>query len=167
MKTISSIIALMILALVFSLSASASDLAGIVVSVSGKAKVFRAESKKLEELKFKTPIYINDRIRTDENTGLQIILGYNTMLNMGAESLVSIKDGIQIGDKEKKRGINIFVYGGTARVTVNRSLLPRDGSGSVVEDVYVQTPQGWIELKEGKNNDIAVSLPLPGKGGKK
>ena len=163
--------------------AEASEPIGVVASVHGKAEIYRAEDKSTEDLGFKSPVFLKDFIRTDSGTGIQVVVGYDTMLSIGPNALVSLSDRLEdfspkAAKKKKKRkrkkkdvldrkGLNIVVYGGSVRVAVNRSLLPRDDSGKVVEGVFVQTPQGWFELKEGENNDIVVSMPPMKTGGAK
>jgi hypothetical protein len=181
-RSIIIIVSLLIFALTAPL-AGASEPIGVVASVHGKAKIYRAEDKSTEDLSFKSPVFLKDFIRTDNGTGIQVVVGYDTMLSIGPNALVSLSDKLEdfspkAAKKKKKRkrkkkdvldrkGLNIVVYGGSVRVAVNRSLLPRDDSGKVAEDVFVQTPQGWFELKEGKNNDIVVSMPPMKTGGAK
>jgi len=150
-----------VLALIAS-AALAAEPIGRVVAVSGKAQVARAGGG-TEKLAFNSPIYLDDKITTEAGSRVMVIVQFNTMLSLGPGAIASIQEARdekkRSKDSEGVAGLKIMLEAGTARVTVNRTVLDRDTFDKLQHDVFVQTPQALYDLLEGENNDLVIVLP--------
>lgn len=83
-----------LLAVVFPLGSSASEpvRAGVVTTLLGSATIVRANAPEPAPLKFRDPVFLNDRVSTAENSLARILLGGKALVTVRERSMLHVTE---------------------------------------------------------------------------
>jgi hypothetical protein len=113
---------------------------GKVTALTGKAEAKRAGETEWVALKLNDAIYFKDTIRTAEKTRVQILMEDDSLLNLGEDARLTIREHIYQPDKDRRSSL-FSLTKGKVRVLVGKAF------GSSDSSFGVETPTSVIGIR--------------------
>lgn len=149
MKAKSAIIWIALLFIIFLLVPSISEAkakrVGAVTVVKGKAVITHKYSWRKTRIKLGTPIYLNDRIRTDKNAKVRIVFIDQSIISIGSKSALIINEYV-FQPKKKKRSSRLRLLWGKTKCYVNDFVGYRDRKFNVATSTTIVGVRGTVFL---------------------
>lgn len=149
MKAKSAIIWIALLFIIFLLVPSISEAkakrVGAVTVVKGKAVITHKYSWRKTRIKLGTPIYLNDRVRTDKNAKVRIVFIDQSIISIGSKSALIINEYV-FQPKKKKRSSRLRLLWGKTKCYVNDFVGYRDRKFNVATSTTIVGVRGTVFL---------------------
>ncbi|MCD6459172.1 FecR domain-containing protein, partial [bacterium] len=151
------LVSLMILSALYVSAAKKGKQAGIVNSIEGKAVVFHIEDNKARTIAVGNKIYVNDRIVTEKNSKVQIILRNDCVFTVAEKSeLVITKD--MFSKLTGKRETVISLLKGKLRSVVGKSYSSAGSKYEVHTRTAIAGVRGTQNLVETSDNPPSTNV---------
>ena len=104
---LSTILSLTFLA-VTGMSSYSAEKVGMVLAIEGKATAIDADNK-TRSLELKSPIFMNDKLVTDEKSKIQVIFDDDTVISQGEKAEITIDEYVYDAKSNNKEDVNCSV----------------------------------------------------------
>ena len=155
------LICLWVIAAMMTLTALAADPVGTIVSISGKASA-TAKDGAVRILALKSPVMLNDKIKTETGASLQIMFLDDSVLSQGEKSEMTVDEYVYNPQKKEENSCTLRLGKGlfravTARIT---ALNPdRFKVKTKLATIGVRGCEVAFTLTQGSENVYVLGLP--------